>query len=559
VLGDADSYSGFFADGELYVGPHNLTVHDRNVGVLGSLTEIGDDSGLGTLSAPNGLLLENGKTLHGYGVVNHAFENQGHVVGEGPLPADELELTGDVTGSGSFDGNIRFSGTYSPGNSPAEIPFGGNVTFAPSATLYVEIGGPTAGAEFDRLDVTGQAQLGGGLVVSLVDDYVPGAGDAFEIVGAGSGVLGTFATESLPALPPDHVWKVDYSPDAMKLEVELPSTTHMQAVLRAADTGLPADPGEAETLPESLQWVDEWDSCWIEIWGRTPDTTGYGIGSFSVDLVYNTDLFTAATIEYGPAFTEDQPASIDDATGRVDNINGSTSQTVGDKQNVLLARVSFEAAADDPGALHNAQGQYITPLADPALSLLNVSVGLVDSGPVAPILGEPPDTKVWPVMYDIDDDGRVAFGDLAFFATAFQQQVGGEGADFAWASDFDRSARVDFGDLAFFAANFGRLKTDDVPLVYPANFPDDWEPAGLQGSFPDASPSPAAPSRLDDAALAAYLGANTDGASWSSGDRAGGSLYWDAALDSILRSSNQNEQKETDLAALDQLFAGGPI
>jgi hypothetical protein len=64
---------------------------------------------------------------------------------------------------------------------------------------------------------------------------------------------------------------------------------------------------------------------------------------------------------------------------------------------------------------------------------------------------------------------------------------------------------------------------------------------------------------LDDAALAAYLGANTDGASWSSGDRAGGSLYWDAALDSILRSSNQNEQKETDLAALDQLFAGGPI
>ncbi len=488
VLGDANAYDGFVSDGRLHVNAHNVTIHDRNEGVLGSLTQIGDDTGPGMLNAPNGLLLENGKTLYGYGVVNNAFENQGHVVG--PLEPDELELTGDVTGSGSFDGNIRFSGTYSPGNSPAEIPFGGNVAFAPSATLYIEIGGASPGTQFDRLSVSGQAQLGGDLVVSLIDDYVPGAGDAFEIVGTGDGLLGTFATESLPALPPDHVWKVHYSPDAMRLEVELPSTTHMQAVLRAADAGLPADPnGEAETLPESLQWVDEWDSFWIEIWGRTPDTTGYGIGSFSVDLLYNTELFSATTIEYGPAFTEDRTGAIDDAAGRVDQIAARTTQTdVGDDQNVLLARVFFEPMSCDTGCPHNADGQYVTPVEDLGLAFEEAGVELVGVGQSTVQLGASPETDSWPVIYDVDDDGRIGFGDLAYFAEAFQQSVGDPGADFAWACDFDHSLKVDFGDLAFFAENFQRVPGS--PIVYPVNFPDDWQ-AGTQQAAAVRAPAAA--------------------------------------------------------------------
>lgn len=196
MLGDTNSYAGVFSDGELYVGPHTVTLQDRDRGVLGALTEIGDDSGAGTLNAPNGLLLENGKTLSGHGAINDAFENQGHVIGVGPLPADELEFTGDVTGAGEFEGNVAFSATYSPGNSPAQVLFGGNARLADTATLVVELGGTTAGRDYDQLRIDGHAGLDGTLVVATLDlgnDYEYEVLDRFEILRFAS-ATGDFAS-----------------------------------------------------------------------------------------------------------------------------------------------------------------------------------------------------------------------------------------------------------------------------------------------------------------------------------------------------------------------------
>jgi hypothetical protein len=89
--------------------------------------------------------------------------------------------------------------------------------------------------------------------------------------------------------------------------------------------------------------------------------------------------------------------------------------------------------------------------------------------------------ELWPVMYDIDDDGQVSFGDLAFFATAFQQTVGEPDTPFAWGSDFDHSGRVDVGDLAFFAENFQRVPGS--PIIYPANFPEAWRAGTASGGW----------------------------------------------------------------------------
>jgi hypothetical protein len=147
--------------------------------------------GPGTLSAPSGLLLEDGKTLSGYGVVNNAFDHQGLIVGEGPMAADELEFTGDVTGAGDFDGNIRFSGMYSPGSSPALINFGGNAAWSSSATLKIDLNGLQAGTGYDRLEIAGNATLGGTLEVSA--GFTPQVGASFEIISFGS-VVGEFAS-----------------------------------------------------------------------------------------------------------------------------------------------------------------------------------------------------------------------------------------------------------------------------------------------------------------------------------------------------------------------------
>ena len=178
TLGDDNALDGFRSDGSLQVGSHSVTLRDKNQAVLAALTTLGDGGG-GTLSAPNGMLLENGKDLTGHGDVHGDFENQGYVLGEG------LGLTfhDHVTGSGEFDGNVAFAGTYSPGSSPAVANFGGNVTFLGTAELVIELA-DTNNADpynpsYDSLDVAGDVVLGGTLSL----EWLYAAGDANSAFG----------------------------------------------------------------------------------------------------------------------------------------------------------------------------------------------------------------------------------------------------------------------------------------------------------------------------------------------------------------------------------------
>ena len=72
------------------------------------------------------------------------------------------------------------------------------------------------------------------------------------------------------------------------------------------------------------------------------------------------------------------------------------------------------------------------------------------------------------VSYDLDNDGQIGLGDLAFFAAVYRQQPGiTTESPHAYAADFDRSGTVDLGDLAFFAANYRLGRTNDS-IAYPA-------------------------------------------------------------------------------------------
>ncbi|MEO2047107.1 MAG: PQQ-dependent sugar dehydrogenase [Pirellulales bacterium] len=131
---------------------------------------------------------------------------------------------GSVTGAGTFTGTgtTAFEGELQPGNSPAEIPFSGDVRFGQDASLEIEIGGSTAGTEFDRLVVAGSATLDGTLWVDLIDsgsgEFQPSAGDTFEILSAAGGITGQFSP-NLPTLTSDLEWSVNYTPTSLFLEV----------------------------------------------------------------------------------------------------------------------------------------------------------------------------------------------------------------------------------------------------------------------------------------------------------------------------------------------------
>lgn len=260
-----------------------------------------------------------------------------------------------------------------------------------------------------------------------------------------------------------------------------------------------SDLGERATLPESIDWIDEWDTYWVEVWVSTPNGDSVGVAGAQLDLTYDTNCFSPTQIEYGPAFAQNQTGAIDDSTGVIDDLGAATlSSDIGDNHYALLARVKFESTNDDSGTPLNANGHYVTPVAN-GLGLSNVEAALVGLGMVPLAVADLPNTELWPVMYDLDDDGQVGLGDLSYFAAAYHHNVGDAGVNFTWASDFDRDGEIGLGDLSYFAAAYRHEHTEPVPMPYPFDFPAEWhqvaEEAGIGAQLmPLADLAPAGPS-----------------------------------------------------------------
>jgi len=95
-----------------------------------------------------------------------------------------------------------------------------------TGTATLDLAG-TALNQYDRLVVSGAAQLAGSLTLRLYGGYVPAAGDSFAIVSAGGGVLGQFTSVIQPAgLPPGLTFAVNYTPFAVTLLVQSSATPY---------------------------------------------------------------------------------------------------------------------------------------------------------------------------------------------------------------------------------------------------------------------------------------------------------------------------------------------
>ncbi|HEX3599567.1 MAG TPA: PEP-CTERM sorting domain-containing protein, partial [Lacipirellulaceae bacterium] len=108
---------------------------------------------------------------------------------------------GAVNGSGSFTGTgtAVFLTGLSPGNSPATMTMSGGATLVGGTSLSMELGGATAGTQYDQLHVGGELSIGGILAVSLINGFVPAVGSSFDLLDWGT-LSGTFSTLSLPTL-----------------------------------------------------------------------------------------------------------------------------------------------------------------------------------------------------------------------------------------------------------------------------------------------------------------------------------------------------------------------
>lgn len=162
-----------------------------------------------------------------------------------------------LNGHGTVVGHVNNGGTVAPGTSAGVLNVAGNYTQT-TGVLRIEIGGTTAGSEYDVLSVTNNADLGGNLSVSLTDGFDPAGGDMFAVVLAGS-TTGSFATTNLPALTGGKTWHVTVIPGAVILSVtSAPSASGYDAfALQITNTALRGvqDDADGDGYANLLEYV----------------------------------------------------------------------------------------------------------------------------------------------------------------------------------------------------------------------------------------------------------------------------------------------------------------
>lgn len=125
------------------------------------------------------------------GTSTEFHRNRGVMVTDGTVNIRGLsflnESGGVVEASGTWNLNstaFTSSGIFSPGGraNASSWAINGNVTLTSLSEIQCDLGGTQAGAEFDQINVSGVADLGGILHCELTDGFVPTIGDSHLIV-----------------------------------------------------------------------------------------------------------------------------------------------------------------------------------------------------------------------------------------------------------------------------------------------------------------------------------------------------------------------------------------
>jgi len=107
---------------------------------------------------------------------------------------------GTLLGNGGMiTGNVHMDGTMSPGDTPGSagaLGIAGNYAQTVAGIFQLDLGGLTAGSQFDVLNISGLTNLTGTLNINLINSFFPSVGDTFIFLTSGGGVNGIFSTST---------------------------------------------------------------------------------------------------------------------------------------------------------------------------------------------------------------------------------------------------------------------------------------------------------------------------------------------------------------------------
>ncbi|MEW4453870.1 peptidylprolyl isomerase [Bremerella sp. JC817] len=207
--------------------------------------------------------------------------------------------------------------------------------------------------------------------------------------------------------------------------------------------------GFVDSLPQSDAVIGEWDSFWLEVWVTPDGTGGNGITAASAQLNFDPTVYRASTLIIGEGFQNSGATTLSNNLGYVRLDATSSIDDFGVGGRVLLGRIKFVPVANgiDVASVGESLGvgfdHFLT-------SMTNVSLTVDGVGSVAtPSFDTDVATKLVPMIYDLDDDGKVGLTDFS----TYWQSYGNENAS-AFV-DFDLSATASSDDYTLFLQAMG--------------------------------------------------------------------------------------------------------
>jgi hypothetical protein len=198
--------------------PGDISVSGGLINDRGTINSGSYNQTAGTTHVTGGLNLSSNFTQSG-GVTNMTGAltlASGHSVNES---GGSFFGIGTVTGNIDLTGGVLSAGTASM--KAGELTFSGTYIENGAGALNVDLGGTAAGTQYDVLNITSTANLGGTLNVDLISGFKPTVGESFDIMNYSS-ETGTFTKLNLPKLAGGDTWAISYNATGVVLTVDGP-------------------------------------------------------------------------------------------------------------------------------------------------------------------------------------------------------------------------------------------------------------------------------------------------------------------------------------------------
>lgn len=212
-------------------------------------------------------------------------------------PVDVL-ASGTLRGHGTVSGDVTSSGTVMPGGSIGMLTVNGNYTQLPGGTLAIELtpNASTPGVGYDQLAVSGVATLDGTLAVT-VDPGTYVAGSRYDLVHAGGGIVGQFASVTYaPAFAAYLVPNLQYAANDVYLSLD-PTPLAFSSAQASADAAWIVDRSLFDALSGVALQADR--GAWAHALGG--DGRVDGVAVRDAGLLLGNTLATAGAWNIGAA------------------------------------------------------------------------------------------------------------------------------------------------------------------------------------------------------------------------------------------------------------------